>query len=149
MVRGLKDVVFEKDKPCSACQAGKQVANTHPTKAFMSTSRPVELLHMDLFGPTTYASAGGNLYCLVIVDDFSIYTWMFFLHDKSEVASIFKNFAKKAQNEFDCKIKKIRSDNEKEFDKPTFMNIVMRLGSSMKFLQHTHLNKMELLKEIA
>lgn len=95
MVRGLKDVVFEKDKPCSACQAGKQVANTHPTKAFMSTSRPLELLHMDLFGPTTYASAGGNLYRLVIVDDFSRYTWVFFLHYKSEVASIFKKFARR------------------------------------------------------
>jgi transposase InsO family protein len=71
---------------------------------------------MDLFGPTNYVSAGGNLYCLVIVDDFSRYTWVFFLHDKSEVASIFKKFAKKAQNEFDCKIKKIRSDNGKEFD---------------------------------
>jgi transposase InsO family protein len=116
MARGLKDVVFEKDKPCSACQAGKQVANTHPTKAFMSTSRPLELLHMDLFGHTNYVSAGGNLYCLVIVDDFSRYTWVFFLHDKSEVASIFKKFAKKSQNEFDCKIKKIRSDNGKEFD---------------------------------
>jgi transposase InsO family protein len=116
MVRGLKDVVFEKDKLCSACQAGKQVANTHPTKAFMSTSRPLELLHMDLFGPTTYASASGNLYFLVIVDDFSRYTWVFFLHDKSDVASIFKKFAKKAQNEFECNIKKIRSDNGKEFD---------------------------------
>jgi transposase InsO family protein len=82
----------------------------------MSTSRPLELLHMDLFGPTTYASVGGNLYCLVIVDDFSRYTWVFFLHDKSEVASIFKNFSKKVQNEFDWKIKKIRSDNGKEFD---------------------------------
>jgi transposase InsO family protein len=116
MVRGLNDVVFEKDKLCSACQAGKQVANAHPTQAFMSTSRPLELLHMDLFGPTTYASAGGNLYCLVIVDDFSRYTWVFFLHDKSEVASIFKKFAKKAQNEFYNKIKKKRSDNGKEFD---------------------------------
>ena len=56
----LKDVVYEKDKPCSACQAGKQVANTHPTKAFMSTSRPLELLHMDLFGPTNYVSAGAT-----------------------------------------------------------------------------------------
>jgi hypothetical protein len=111
MFRELKDVVFEKDKPCSACQARKQVANTHPTKALMSTSRPLELLYMDLFGPTNYVSAGGNLYYLVIVDDFSRYTWVFFLHDKSEVASIFKKFAKKAKNEFDCKIKKIRSDN--------------------------------------
>ena len=53
---------------------------------------------------------------ILIVDDFSRYTWVFFLHDKSEVASIFKKFAKKAQNEFDCKIKNIRSDNGKEFD---------------------------------
>ena len=59
LVRGLKDVKFEKDKLCSACQAGKQVANTHPTKAFMSTTRVLELLHMDLFGPTTYKSLGG------------------------------------------------------------------------------------------
>jgi hypothetical protein len=72
-VRGLKDVKFEKDKPCSACQAGKQVANTHSTKAYMSTSRVLELLHMDLFGPTTYKSLGGNLYCLMIVDDYSRY----------------------------------------------------------------------------
>ena len=60
LVVGLKDVKFEKDKLCSACQAGKQVANSHPTKSFMSTSRPLELLHMDLFGPTTYRSIGGN-----------------------------------------------------------------------------------------
>ena len=45
---------FEKDKLCSACQASKQVINTHPTKAFMSTTRVLELLHIDLFGPTTY-----------------------------------------------------------------------------------------------
>ena len=82
----------------------------------MSTTRELELLHMDLFGPTTYKSLGGNLYCLVIVDDYSRYTWVFFLHDKSEVASCFKKFAKRAQNEFEVKLKKIRSDNGKEFD---------------------------------
>ena len=75
LVRGLKDVKFEKDKLCSACQAGKQVTNTHPTKAFMSTTRVLELLHMDLFGPTTYKSLRGNLYFLVIVDDYLRYTW--------------------------------------------------------------------------
>src|SRR5688572_21166434 len=83
---------------------------------------------MDLFGPTTYASTGGNLYCLVIVDDFSRYTWVFFLHDKSKVASIFKKFAKKAQNEFDCKIKKIRSDNEKEFDNTNIHDYCDEIG---------------------
>ena len=87
-IRGLKDVTFEKDKLCSTCQAGKQVANTHKNKAYLSTSRVLELLHMDLFGPTTYATLGGNKYCLVIVDDYSRYTWTFFLQDKAEVASI-------------------------------------------------------------
>jgi transposase InsO family protein len=82
----------------------------------MSTSRVLELLHTDLFGPTTYKSLGGNLYYPVIVDDYSRYTWTFFLHDKSEVATCFKKFAKRAQNEFEVKIKKIRSDNGKEFD---------------------------------
>jgi hypothetical protein len=54
------DTIFDKNKLCSVCQAGKQVGNTHPTKSVMSTSRPLELLHMDLFGPTTYRSMGGN-----------------------------------------------------------------------------------------
>jgi len=128
MVRGLKDVVFEKDKLCSACQAGKQVANTHPRKAYMSTSRVLELLHMDLFGPTTYASLGGNLYCLVIVDDYSRYTWVFFLYDKIEVAASFKKFAKRAQNEFEVKIKKIRNDNGKNLITQTSKPTVMKLG---------------------
>jgi len=62
LVVGLKNVKFEKDKLCSACQAGKQVGNSYPSKSTMSTSRPLELLHMDLFGPTTYRSIGGNCY---------------------------------------------------------------------------------------
>ena len=95
-VRGLKDVKFEKDKLCSACQAGKQVANTHPTKAYLSITRVLELLHMDLFGSTTYISLGGNRYCLVIVDDYSRYTWVFFLRDKTKVVTCFRKFAKRA-----------------------------------------------------
>ena len=51
LVVGLKNVKFEKDKLCSACQAGKQVANTHPTMSVMSTERPLELLHMDYLVP--------------------------------------------------------------------------------------------------
>jgi hypothetical protein len=115
LVRGSKDIKFEKDKLCRACQAGKQVVNTHPTKDYMSTSRVLKLLHVDLFGPTTYKSLGGNLYCLVIVD-YSRYTWVFFLHDKTKVAACFKKFAKRAQSEFKVKLKMIRSDNRKEFN---------------------------------
>ena len=74
LVRGLKDVTFEKDKLCSACQARKQVGNTHPKKSIMSTSKAFKLLHMDLFRPTTYTSIGGNKYEFMIVDDFTRYT---------------------------------------------------------------------------
>jgi transposase InsO family protein len=77
----------------------------------ISTSRPLELLHMDLFGPTTYRSIGGNSYGLVVVDDYSQHSWFFFFSDRSNVFSIFKGFAKRAENEFDFEIKKIRSDN--------------------------------------
>ena len=111
LVRGLKDVTFEKDKLCSACQVGKQVGNTHPKKSMMSTSKAFELLHMDLFGPTAYTSIGGNKYKFVIVDDFTRYTWVFFLVDKSDVFATFKTFIKRIHNEFETTIKKVRIDN--------------------------------------
>ena len=56
---GLTNVHFEKDRICSACQAGKQVGVHHPHKNIMTTERPLELLHMDLFGLIAYISIGG------------------------------------------------------------------------------------------
>ena len=114
LVRGLKDVTFEKDKLCSACQAGKQVGNTHPKKSMMSTSKAFELVHMDLFGPTTYSSIGGK-YGFVIMDNFTRYTWVFFLVDKSDLFATFKLFVKGIHNEFEITIKRVRSDNSSEF----------------------------------
>jgi transposase InsO family protein len=81
----------------------------------MTTRRPLEMLHMDLPGPVAYISIGGNKYCLVIVDDCSCFTWVFLLQDKSETQKVLKKFLKRAQNEFDVKVKKIRSDNDTEF----------------------------------
>jgi hypothetical protein len=114
-VLGLTDVYFEKDRPCTACQVGKQVGSNHHSKNVMTTSRPLELLHMDLFGPVAYLSIRGSKYGLVIVDDFSRYTWVFFLQDKSETQRTLKRFLRRAQNEFELKVKKIRSDNGSEF----------------------------------
>ncbi|WVZ51224.1 hypothetical protein U9M48_002386 [Paspalum notatum var. saurae] len=133
LVRGLKDITFEKDKLCSACQVGKQVANTHPSKTFMSTSKPLELLHMDLFGPTSYTSIGGNNYGFVIVDDFSRYTWVYFLEDKTEVAHVFSKFAKRTQNEFNTSVVKIRSDNGREFDNTNIEEYCDEVGIKHEF----------------
>jgi transposase InsO family protein len=79
------------------------------------TSRPLELLHMDLFEHVAYLSIEGSKYDLVIVDDFSRFTWIFFLQDKSETQSTLKCFLRRAQNEFELKVKKIMSDNGSEF----------------------------------
>jgi hypothetical protein len=77
-ILGLTNVHFEKDRVCSACQAGKQVGAHHSHKNIMTTDRPLELLHMDLFGPIAYISIGGSKYCLVIMDDYSRFTRVFF-----------------------------------------------------------------------
>jgi transposase InsO family protein len=115
LVRGLKDVVFEKDKLWISCQASKQVVNTHPKKSMMSTSKAFELLHMDLFGPTQYISISRNKYGFVIVDDCTRYTWVFFLVDKSDVFANSKSFIKGIHNDFETTIKRVRSDNVSEF----------------------------------
>jgi transposase InsO family protein len=81
----------------------------------VTTKRPLELLHMDLFGPVANLGIGGNKYGLVIIDDFSRFTWVFFLSDKGETQEILKKFMRRVQNEFELKIKKIRSDNGTEF----------------------------------
>jgi hypothetical protein len=114
-ILGLTNIVFEKDMPCAACQAGKQVGAPHHANKIMTTTRPLELLHMDLFGPITYISIGDNKYGFVIVDDYSCFTWVFFLYDKSETQEVLKKFLKRAQNEFDARVKKIRSDNGSKF----------------------------------
>jgi transposase InsO family protein len=114
-ILGLTNVHFEKDRICSACQAGKQVGAHHPHKNIMTTDRPLELLHMDLFGPIAYISICGNKYCLVIMDDYSRFTLVFFLQEKSQTQETLKRFLRRAQNEFGLRIKKIRSDNGTEF----------------------------------
>jgi hypothetical protein len=78
-ILGLTNVHFEKDRICSACQAGKQVGVHHSHKNIMTTAMPLELLHMDLFSPIAYISIGEIKYCLVIMDDYSHFTWVFFL----------------------------------------------------------------------
>jgi hypothetical protein len=114
-ILGLTNIIFKKDRPCSACQAEKQIGTHHHVKNVMTTTRSLKMLHMDLFGPIAYKSIIGTKYDLVIVDDYSHFTWVFFLQDKSETQEVLKKFLRREQNEFDVKVKKIRSDNDTEF----------------------------------
>jgi hypothetical protein len=81
-ILGLTNVEFEKDRICSACQARKQLGLPHPPKRKMTTTHPLVLIHMDLFGSVAYLSLDGNKYGLIIVDDYFCFTWAFFVFDK-------------------------------------------------------------------
>jgi hypothetical protein len=110
-ILGLTNVNFEKEKICSACQVGKHVGVYHPHKNIMTTERPLELLHKDLFGPIAYISINGSKYCLLIMDDYYRFTWVFFLQKKSQTQEILKKILRQTQNEFGLRIKKTISDN--------------------------------------
>nr|XP_015634814.1 uncharacterized protein LOC107280634 [Oryza sativa Japonica Group] len=137
-ILGLTNVTFEKDRVCSACQAGKQVGNPHSIKNIMTTTCPFELLHMDLFRPVAYISIGDNKYGFVIVDDFSRFTWVYVLHDKSEAQDVFKRFAKQAQNLYDLTIKRVRSDNGGEFKNTQVEEFLDEVGIKHEFSAPYH-----------
>ncbi|GJU71905.1 retrovirus-related pol polyprotein from transposon TNT 1-94 [Tanacetum coccineum] len=99
-----------------ACQIGSKSHASHKAKNIVSTTRCLELLHMDLFGLSVVRSYGGNRYTLVIVDDYSRYTWTRFLKDKTEAFDQFETFSKKIQNQLGYTIVSIRTDHGREFD---------------------------------
>ena len=100
--------------------------------AMMSTSKAFEFLHMDLFGPTQYTSIDGNKYGFVIVDDYTRYTWVFFLVDKSVFAT-FKSFVKAIHNEFETTIKRVRSDNGSDFKNTRINELCDEFGIRYQF----------------
>lgn len=81
----------------------------------VSTTRSLELLHMDLFDPSRTRSFGGNVYALVIVEEFSRFSWTLFLVQKSDALKEFKKYAKQVQNEKSLNIASVRSDHDGEF----------------------------------
>jgi len=114
-VKGLPKISRKSKTICGECQKGKQIRNSHKKSKSLKTSRPLELLHMDLVGPTKKESRGGRKYFLVIVDDYSRFTWVAFLREKSDVYSEFKKIVKRIQVEKGSAISRIRSDHGGEF----------------------------------
>ncbi|GJV19141.1 putative ribonuclease H-like domain-containing protein [Tanacetum coccineum] len=121
LVKGLPSKIFENDHSCVACQKGKQHKASYKTKLVNSISKPLHMLHMDLFGPTNVKSLMKKSYCLVVTDDFSRFSWVFFLATKDETSGILKTFITEIENQLDHKVKVIRSDNGTEF-KNSIMN---------------------------
>ncbi|GJQ97253.1 retrovirus-related pol polyprotein from transposon TNT 1-94 [Tanacetum coccineum] len=111
LVDGLPKFKYGKDHLCSACERGKSKKASHPLKLVPSDHSKLELLHMDLCGPMRVASINGKKYILVIVDDYSRYTWVYFLHSKHETPEIKKKFIAQAQLNYKAKVCNIRIDN--------------------------------------
>ena len=120
LVKGLPDIDYHSDALCGACQRGKIVKSSFKTKDIVSTSRPLELLHIDLFGPVSTASLYGSRYGLVIVDDYSRWTWVKFIKSKDVACDVFSSFCTQIQSEKESKILKVRSDHGGEFENEPF-----------------------------
>nr|GEW55955.1 putative ribonuclease H-like domain-containing protein [Tanacetum cinerariifolium] len=115
LVRGLPLKKFENDQTRVACQKGKQHRASCKSKTENSISLPLHMLHMDLFGLTFVKSLMKKMHCLVVTDDYSRFTWVFFLSTKNETSGILKSFITRIENLVDHKVKVIRCDNRTEF----------------------------------
>ncbi|GJV47033.1 integrase, catalytic region, zinc finger, CCHC-type containing protein [Tanacetum coccineum] len=133
LVDGLPKFKYEKDHLCSACERGKSKKASHPPKLIPSDYSKLELLHMDLCGPMRVASVNGKKYILVIVDDFSRFTWVYFLCSKDETPEIIKKFIAQAQLNYKAKVCKIRTDNGTEFKNATLKAYYEKLGVMQQF----------------
>nr|GEV78697.1 hypothetical protein [Tanacetum cinerariifolium] len=109
LVRGLPTKCFENDHTCTACIKEKQHKASCKSKLVNSVSKPPHTLHMDLFGPTSISSISHKWYCLVVTDDFSRFTWTFFLKTKDETSGILRKFITEIENLKDLKVKIIRT----------------------------------------
>ena len=92
---------------CGPCQLRKQTKAKHLSTQTSVTSRPLELLHLDLMGPTRTKSFGGKSYIIVVVDDFTRYTWVIFLRSKFDAPKHIKALCTRLQNEKRLKIDRI------------------------------------------
>ncbi|GJX16394.1 retrovirus-related pol polyprotein from transposon TNT 1-94 [Tanacetum coccineum] len=98
LVQGLPRLKFEKDHFCSTCQLGKSKKHTHKPKTKNTNLEVLNTLHMDLCGPMRVQTINGKKYILVIVDDFSRFTWVKFLRLKDETPEVVIKFLKQIQN---------------------------------------------------
>ncbi|GJY69980.1 retrovirus-related pol polyprotein from transposon TNT 1-94 [Tanacetum coccineum] len=130
LVRGLPKLKFEKDHLCSACAMGKSKKKPHKPKSKDTNQEKLYLLHMDLCGPMRVASINGKKYILVIVDDYSRFTWVKFLRSKDEAPDFIIKFLKMIQVRLKVPVRRIRIDNGTEFVNQTLREYYEKVGIS-------------------
>ncbi|CAN1339431.1 Retrovirus-related Pol polyprotein from transposon TNT 1-94 [Linum perenne] len=128
IVRGLPNLKTNQDFFCQACVQGKQTRTSFKKISGVFTDHPLELIHMDLFGPANVRSLGGKSFAFVIVDDFSRFTWVFFLARKDECLSVFQTFVKQISLTTSFQVQTLRSDHGGEFVSTAFTTFCKSLG---------------------
>jgi hypothetical protein len=96
------------------------IAASHSLVNIMMTEQLRQLLHMDTIGPSRVRSMGGKRYVLVIVDNYSCYSWVFFFESKDGVFEHFHSLALRLNNEHPNCLKDNHSDNGTEFRNASF-----------------------------
>ncbi|GJW48821.1 retrovirus-related pol polyprotein from transposon TNT 1-94 [Tanacetum coccineum] len=115
VVIGLPKLKYVKDQLCSSCEVSKAKRSSFKTKTVPSSKGRLNLLHMDLCGPMRVASINGKKYILVILDDYSRYTWTLFLRSKDETPKVLKDFLTMSQRNFQALVIYVRTDRGTEF----------------------------------
>nr|GEZ78094.1 retrovirus-related Pol polyprotein from transposon TNT 1-94 [Tanacetum cinerariifolium] len=130
LVRGLSKLKYKKDHLCSACAMGKSTKKTHKPKSEDTNQEKLYLLHMDLCGLMHVKSVNGMKYILVIMDDYSRFTWVKFLRSKDETPDFIIKFLKMIQVRLNVPVRRIRTDNGTEFVNQTLRNYYEEVGIS-------------------
>nr|GFB10904.1 hypothetical protein [Tanacetum cinerariifolium]GFB10963.1 hypothetical protein [Tanacetum cinerariifolium] len=133
LVQGLPKMKFEKYHLCYACEQGTIHWKHHKSKTAFASNKPLYLLHMDLCGPMRVESINRKRYVLVVVDDYSRYTWVFFLHSKDEASDVIISFIKKTQVNLQLQVQRVRTDNGMEFKNKTLTKFFEEVGFTQQF----------------
>ncbi|KAJ9553320.1 hypothetical protein OSB04_017365 [Centaurea solstitialis] len=133
LVSGIPMIKFEPDQMCSGCAQGKMKRASHPPKPEQGSKSPLSLIHMDLCGPMKTVSLAGRKYVLVIVDDFSRFSWTKFLKTKDETSNLIINFIKAVQVQLKLPVQTVRSDNGTEFKNQVLKGFYNSLGITQTF----------------
>jgi transposase InsO family protein len=131
-VREMPKITKPTNTLCKHFQQGKQTKTRFKSKEY-STTKPLEIVHTDLVGPTTTKGLKGERYFMLLVDDYTRMTVVYFLKNKSEAFENFKIYKKMVENEMDSRIKCLRSDNGGEFTSKEFMDYYSNNGIKRQF----------------
>lgn len=132
-VCGLPLLKYDKDHLFATCEMGNQSKKSHPIIVNTKVIEPLELLHIDLCSQFAIESIGGNKYIFIIVDDFSHFTWVFFLKQKSKAIPRLKDTIKLIELQLRKVVRNVRSDNGLEFKNQAFDEFLTDKGVSQKF----------------